>query len=156
MRGVAVARIREGGLVPIRLPATGDHDLPTRPPAFDRLVGAAARALAVEPAGSYPGPISRELRALEREPRPRADSDLAALRRLLPFFWPRDDRRFRLRLVATVATFGLAALLNAAVPLLFARAVDAFAAPGLAEAALAILAAYVVGGWIAKLLNEVR
>lgn len=100
--------------------------------------------------------MSRDLRALEREERPRAGSDRAAVRRLLPFVWPKDDRRFRLRLVATVATLGLAALVNAAVPLLFARAVDALASPGLAEAALAILAAYVVGGWIAKLLNEAR
>jgi ATP-binding cassette subfamily B protein len=100
--------------------------------------------------------MSRELRALEREQRPRAIGDREALRSLLPFLWPEDDPSFRLRLVATVATLALAALLAAAVPLLFARAVDALAAPGLAEAAFAILLAYVVGGWLAKLLNEAR
>ncbi|MCS6779161.1 MAG: ATP-binding cassette domain-containing protein [Geminicoccaceae bacterium] len=100
--------------------------------------------------------MSRELRALEREPTARAIGDREALRRLLPFLWPAGDRGFRLRLALTVATLALAALVNAAVPLLFARAVDALAAPGLVEAAFAILTAYVVGGWLAKLLNEAR
>jgi ATP-binding cassette subfamily B protein len=100
--------------------------------------------------------MSRELRALEREPRTRTIGDLEVLRRLLPFVWPQDDRAFRLRLVATVATLATAALLNAVVPLLFARAVDALAEPGPAEAAFAILLAYVVGGWLAKLANEAR
>lgn len=100
--------------------------------------------------------MSRELRALEREPRTRTIGDLEVLRRLLPFVWPQDDRAFRLRLLATVATLATAALLNAVVPLLFARAVDALAEPGPAEAAFAILLAYVVGGWLAKLANEAR
>ncbi len=100
--------------------------------------------------------MSRELRALEREQRPRALGDRAALRILLPFVWPADDPGFRARLVLTVATLALAALVNAAVPLLFARAVDTLAEPGLAAAAAAILLAYVAGGWLAKLLNEAR
>ncbi|MCS7268092.1 MAG: ATP-binding cassette domain-containing protein [Geminicoccaceae bacterium] len=100
--------------------------------------------------------MSRELRALEREPKTRAIGDREVLRRLVPFLWPADDRRFRLRLLVTVATLALAALVNALVPLLFARAVDDLAAPGLLDVAFAILAAYVVGGWLAKLFNEAR
>lgn len=100
--------------------------------------------------------MSRELRAFEREPKTRAIGDREVLRRLVPFLWPADDRRFRLRLLVTVATLALAALVNALVPLLFARAVDDLAAPGLLDVAFAILAAYVVGGWLAKLFNEAR
>jgi hypothetical protein len=84
--------------------------------------------------------------------------DRRAVGRLLGLVWPGDDRGLRRRLVLTVGLLVGAALLNALVPLLFARAVDRFvAAP---DAVLAVpvglLLAYVLLGWGAKLMNELR
>src|SRR5688572_8983756 len=44
--------------------------------------------------------------------------------RLLRLLWPPDEPGFRIRMAATVALLAGAALLNAAVPMLFAAAID--------------------------------
>jgi ATP-binding cassette, subfamily B, heavy metal transporter len=71
--------------------------------------------------------------------------DRRAVQRLKSIVWPAGDPAIRRRLVVTVALLLGAALLNALVPLLFARAVDHFAATGtdafLAAAPLGLLAA---------------
>ena len=63
----------------------------------------------------------------------------------------------RLRIAATVALLASTALINALVPLLFARA-DRCAGPGAAALAApaAIVLAYVAVQWLAKVLNELR
>ena len=73
--------------------------------------------------------MSRELRALEHGTRGR-HADREALRRLFRLFWHDAERPLRLRIVGTAALLGAMALINALVPLLFARAVDALTAGG--------------------------
>ena len=70
--------------------------------------------------------LSRELRALETTTTGQFDRG-AALRRVLRIFWGEAEPPLRRRIVGTVALLALTALLNALVPLLFARAVDALA-----------------------------
>ena len=63
----------------------------------------------------------------------------------------------RARIVGTVALLAVTALISALVPLLFARAVDGLA-PGTAAAVApgAIVLAYVLVQWLAKVLSELR
>ena len=64
----------------------------------------------------------------------------------------------RRRIVATVALLATTALINALVPLLFARAIDALAprAAGTLAAPAALVLAYVAVQWLAKVLSELR
>jgi ATP-binding cassette, subfamily B, heavy metal transporter len=79
------------------------------------------------------------------------------LLRLLRLLWPPDEPGFRIRMAATVALLAGAALLNAAVPMLFAAAIDHLSVDHSALAApLAILTGYVVLQWLARVLNESR
>ena len=100
--------------------------------------------------------MSRELRALETTTTGQFDRG-AALRRVLRIFWGEAESPLRRRIVGTVALLALTALLNALVPLLFARAIDALA-PGAAllVAPAALVLAYVVAQWLAKVLSELR
>ncbi len=77
---------------------------------------------------------------------------------MLPYMWPRDDKRLRVRLVASVALLGMTALLNAMVPILFATAVDSLTEPedGLVAVPLALLFAYGVMHWLSKATGELR
>ena len=100
--------------------------------------------------------MSRELRALQTTTTGRIDRR-AALRRVLRIFWGEAEPALRRRIAGTVGLLALTALLNALVPLLFARAIDALApaaAALLAPAALVL--AYVVVQWLAKVLSELR
>jgi ATP-binding cassette, subfamily B, heavy metal transporter len=73
-----------------------------------------------------------------------ASVDARIFRLMLPFLWPRDDRGLRVRLVVSMTLLCLTAVLNATVPILFARAVDSISAPGQAAIAVpvALLLAY--------------
>src|SRR5688500_10939739 len=100
--------------------------------------------------------LSRELRALDHSTRS-AGLDRAALRRLKGLFWDEAEPALRLRVVATMALLAGMALVNALVPLLFARAVDGLAQGSAAlTAPLAIVLAYVGLQWLAKLMSELR
>ncbi len=87
-----------------------------------------------------------------------AGLDVKAFKLILPYMWPRDDKRLRVRLVASVSLLGLTALLNALVPILFATAVDSFTEPkdGLLVVPLALLFAYGVMHWLSKAMGELR
>jgi ABC-type transport system involved in Fe-S cluster assembly fused permease/ATPase subunit len=100
--------------------------------------------------------VSRKLRALEHSTAGR-ELDREALRRLWALFWREAEPAFRLRVAGTVLLLAASALVNALVPLLFARAVDQLT-PGKAAllAPAAIVLAYVVAQWLAKLLSELR
>ncbi len=84
--------------------------------------------------------------------------DRRAVGRLLGLVWPGDDPAIRRRLVLTVGLLVGAAGLNALVPLLFARAVDRFveAPDAVLAVPVGLLLAYVLLGWGAKLMNELR
>src|SRR4051794_6551851 len=73
-----------------------------------------------------------------------ASVDARIFRLMLPFLWPRDDRGLRVRLVVSMTLLCLTAVLNATVPILFARAVDGISAPGQGAIAVpvALLLAY--------------
>jgi ATP-binding cassette subfamily B protein len=102
--------------------------------------------------------MPRDLTALSTTTSAGMALDRRAVRRLLALVWPGDDPGLRRRLVLTVGLLVGAAALNALVPLLFARAVDRFVeAPGGAMAVpVGLLLAYVLLGWGAKLMNELR
>ena len=77
--------------------------------------------------------------------------------RLWRLFWGEADPPLRRRITATVALLCATALVNALVPLLFARAVDAMAPAHAAFAApLAILLAYVGAQWLGRAMSELR
>jgi ATP-binding cassette, subfamily B, heavy metal transporter len=100
--------------------------------------------------------LSRDLRALETTTTDPLDRG-AALRRILRIFWGEAEPALRRRIVGTVALLALTALVNALVPLLFARAIDSLA-PGAAllAAPAGLVLAYVVVQWLAKVLSELR
>jgi ABC-type transport system involved in Fe-S cluster assembly fused permease/ATPase subunit len=86
-------------------------------------------------------------------------ADLRAIRAVLPYLWPRDDRAMRARVVLSVAVLILTAALNGLVPLLFSRAVDELTPQGtspVVAAPVALLLAYGVVHWSSRALNELR
>lgn len=93
--------------------------------------------------------------ASEAPPQPQ---DWRSLRRLLPFLWPTGDRALKARLVISIGLLVLTALLNALVPILFARAVDRLGAPPTAvlTAPVLLLLSYGLLQWLAKVFNELR
>ena len=100
--------------------------------------------------------MSRELRALQTTTDGQPDRAMV-LRRVTQIFWGEADTAMRRRIVGTVTLLGATALVNALVPLLFARAIDALgphAAPLAAPAGLVL--AYVVVLWLSKVLSELR
>jgi ATP-binding cassette subfamily B protein len=102
--------------------------------------------------------MPRDLTALSNTTAAGMSLDRRAAQRLWALVWPADDPVIRRRLLVTVALLLGAALLNALVPLLFARAVDRFAEVDsvLAAVPIGLLAAYVFLGWAGKLMNELR
>ncbi len=99
--------------------------------------------------------MSRELRALETTTG--APDRGVAMRRVWHLFWGEAEPRLRRRIVLTVALLALTALVNALVPLLFAKAVDALTpATAILAAPGALVLAYVTLQWLAKVLSEAR
>ena len=89
-----------------------------------------------------------------RQPDPAGPPALARLWRL---FWGEAEPALRRRVVGTVALLSTTALVNALVPLLFARVVDGLAPAQAALAApLAILLAYVAAQWLGRAMGELR
>ncbi|MDH3230813.1 MAG: ABC transporter transmembrane domain-containing protein [Alphaproteobacteria bacterium] len=82
----------------------------------------------------------------------------AGVGRLMRLLWPTDMPGLKLRLGAAMVLLAGTAMLNALVPLLFARLVDSVAAPERqwAVAGGVFLAGYVGLYWITRLLNESR
>ena len=102
--------------------------------------------------------MTRELRALERAAnRGAGRPDRALLRRAVGLFWGDAEPALRRRVAATVLLLALMALINALVPMLFARGVDALARDRAAVAApVALVLAYVVGQSLARVMSEWR
>jgi ATP-binding cassette, subfamily B, heavy metal transporter len=102
--------------------------------------------------------MPRDLTALSNTTAAGITLDRRAARRLKALVWPTDDPGLKRRLMVTIGLLLGAALLNALVPLLFARAVDRFvAAPsGVVAVPAGLLLAYVLLGWGGKLMNELR
>ncbi|MEX2455573.1 MAG: ABC transporter ATP-binding protein/permease [Rhodospirillaceae bacterium] len=86
-------------------------------------------------------------------------ADLKAIRSVLPYLWPRDDRAMRARVALSVGVLILTAVLNALVPILFSRAVDALTPAGASPvvvAPVALLISYGFVHWLSRSLNELR
>jgi ABC-type transport system involved in Fe-S cluster assembly fused permease/ATPase subunit len=77
--------------------------------------------------------------AAARSPR----GDLATIRTLLPYLWPRDEPGLRLRVVGAMACLLVAKLATVYVPVLYKRAVDALA-PEAAAAVVVVPVALIV------------
>lgn len=106
--------------------------------------------------GSGRAQVSRELQALEHAGKGRG-FDRRVLRRIARLFWHEAERPLRRRIVATIALLALMALVNALVPLLFARAVDGLARDtGALLAPAALVLAYVVAQSSARVMSEWR
>jgi len=84
--------------------------------------------------------------------------DVKMVRWLAPFIWPPDDPGLKLRLAGAIFVLVLMAGINALVPILFARAVDAFtgAEQALVAAPIALLVLYGFLHWGGKLASEAR
>ena len=89
---------------------------------------------------------------------PSKGGDLKALRRVLPFLWPKGDRVLRRGMVLSLVMLGITATANAVVPILFARAVDTLGAKAnpLLVAPVALLLGYGFMQWLSRVLNEGR
>ena len=99
--------------------------------------------------------MSRELTALQSTTG--AAGGGVALRRVWRLFWREADTAMRRRIVGTVSLLTATALVNALVPLLFARAIDALGPHAVPLAApVALVAAYVLVLWLSKVLSELR
>ena len=87
-----------------------------------------------------------------------AKSDFRAVRRLLPYLWPKDSLELRLRVVASLACLLVAKLATVSVPLLYKRAVDALspATPALVVAPVALILAYALLRVAGQLFGELR
>ncbi|MFO1071176.1 MAG: ABC transporter ATP-binding protein/permease [Geminicoccaceae bacterium] len=100
--------------------------------------------------------MSRELRALEHTSKAGV-LGAAQLRRAVRLFWHDAGPALRRRMVATMALLAGMALINALVPLLFARAIDGLAHPqALALAPAALVLAYVLSQAGARVMSEWR
>ncbi|MFL5333287.1 MAG: ABC transporter transmembrane domain-containing protein, partial [Geminicoccaceae bacterium] len=100
--------------------------------------------------------LSRELRALQTTTEGHPDRGMV-LRRVTQIFWGEADTAMRRRIVGTVTLLAATALVNALVPLLFARAIDALGPRATPLAAPVVLVlAYVVVLWLSKVLSELR
>ncbi len=100
--------------------------------------------------------VSRGLSGDGNQPhRPR---DSRALRLLLPFLWSQAAPGLRWRLVASLAMLGVAAGVNATVPILFSRAVDILTGQEakLVAAPIALLIGYGVIQWLSRTLSDLR
>ncbi len=78
---------------------------------------------------------------------------------MLPYLWPRKDVGMRLRVVLSIGILLLTALLNALLPVLFSRAIDALTPTGtstLVVAPIALLLSWGLVFWLARSLNELR
>ena len=102
--------------------------------------------------------MSRIPRSLSRGAGSGRSRDLHALRLILPFLWPRTDIGLRWRLGISIAMLALTAAVNAAVPILFSRAVDILSSPrdGLIVAPVALLVGYGVMQWLSRVFNDLR
>ena len=92
--------------------------------------------------------------------RTRPRNDIATIRTLLPYLWPRDSLELRLRVVAAIVLLVAAKGVNVAVPWFYKTAVDVLTAPGSGAAVAAvpvfILVAYGVARVSAQAFGELR
>jgi ATP-binding cassette subfamily B protein len=89
--------------------------------------------------------------------RTRKRNDIATLRTLLPYLWPRDNLELRVRVAAAVVLLIAAKGVNVAVPWFYKMAVDALTGAGAAVAVpVFILIAYGVARVSAQAFGELR
>src|SRR4051794_31346729 len=100
--------------------------------------------------------MPRDLRALTNTTAEGVRLDRRIYQRMRSLAWPGDDPVFRWRMILTAVLLILAALLNALVPLLFARAIDRLAVPAALALPVGLLLAYVGFSWLGKVFNELR
>lgn len=92
-------------------------------------------------------------------PRTLKRTDIATIRTLLPYLWPRDNLELRIRVVAAVVLLVAAKAVNVAVPWFYKGAVDALTPPGgaaIAAVPVFILVAYGVARVFAQAFGELR
>jgi ATP-binding cassette, subfamily B, heavy metal transporter len=92
-------------------------------------------------------------------PRALKRTDIATIRTLLPYLWPRDNLELRIRVVAAVVLLVAAKAVNVAVPWFYKGAVDALTPPGgaaIAAVPVFILVAYGVARVFAQAFGELR
>ena len=90
---------------------------------------------------------------------PTGASDLAVIRRVAPYLWPRDDAAARRRVVWALAFLGLAKLATVGTPLVYKYAVDALSAEdatGLLAAPVALVIAYGLARFAAAGFQQLR
>ena len=75
-------------------------------------------------------------------------SELGAVRRLLPYLWPKDAWDLRARVIASLLLLALAKAVNVIVPMLYKRAVDVLGAHG--EAVVVVPVALIIGYGLAR------
>src|SRR5512134_1522640 len=89
--------------------------------------------------------------------RTRKRNDIATLRTLLPYLWPRESMELRLRVAAAIVLLIAAKGVNVAVPWFYKMAVDALTGAGAAVAVpVFILVAYGVARVSAQAFGELR
>jgi ATP-binding cassette subfamily B protein len=99
---------------------------------------------------------------------PRADSppdasDLAVIRRVAPYLWPKDDRAARRRVVIALGLLALAKVATVATPVVYKLAVDALTdaeegqvVAGLLIAPVALVVAYGVARFMGSVFQQLR
>jgi ATP-binding cassette subfamily B protein len=89
---------------------------------------------------------------------PGKSTDLRALRQLMPYLWPKGEREMKARVVFSMACLILAKLFNAAIPIVYGRAVDALGVHGSPALVVpvALILAYGLTRALSLALGEVR
>jgi ABC-type transport system involved in Fe-S cluster assembly fused permease/ATPase subunit len=80
-------------------------------------------------------------------------SDLATIRSLLPYLWPRGDHVAHIRIIAAALFLVGAKVATVLVPVLYARVVDALAPKG-AHAVLAVPVAFIIGYGLLRIASS--
>lgn len=85
----------------------------------------------------------------------RAPQDWQAVRRLLPYLWPRDSLELRGRVVLSIVLLVLAKVATVGVPIFYKRAVDALTVEGdVADALVAVPVFLLVGYGTLRVLQQ--
>lgn len=97
------------------------------------------------------------MRRFKKSNPPNKSADILTLRRLLPYLWPKDNGRLRVRVIIVLVVLIAGELATLAVPVMYGRVIDRFVHPrGVAMTAFFMISAYGLTRLVAAALTNLR